>query len=370
MEETTDNPEIITDRFSLIPISRNRYKITVYCFKFRKEHAVQIPRCYFSGPQNSWVLPAEESYVRKFFDVITKETAKSSKSPIQNALKEIENHLLLRRYSKNTITTYMEQIRRFFDYYKKVNPSELTDENVKEYLLHLLKNKDISLSYQKQVICSIKFYFEKILGRETKKYFFDRPIHKILKLPVVLTKRELKIFFDQFDNLKNLAIFKTIYSSGIRISELINLRISDIDSDMMLINIRSGKGMKDRVTLLSEELLVLIREYYKKYQPKVWLFESSDKIKYTPQAVRKKFHLAFDKTGIDKKATVHTLRHTFATHMLENGEDVRKIQKLLGHKNISTTEIYTHISSKAIQNLRSPLDSLKLESDEKDDNKK
>jgi len=367
MEESNDNPEIVTDRFSLIPISRNRYKITVFCFKFRKEHAVQIPRCYFSGPQNSWVIPAEESNVKSFFEIIAKETATSPESSTQKALKEIESHLFLRRYSKNTITTYMEQIRRFFEYYNEVNPFELTDKNVEEYLLHLLKKKNISLSYQKQVICSIKFYFEKILGRETKKYFFERPIQKIIKLPVVLTKRELRIFFDQFDDLKNLTMFKTIYSSGIRISELINLRISDIDSDMMLINIRSGKGMKDRVTLLSEELLVLIRKYYKKYHPKVWLFESSDKIKYSPQAVRKKFHQAFDKTGIDKKATVHTLRHTFATHMLENGEDVRKIQKLLGHKNITTTEIYTHISSKAIQNLRSPLDSLKLEDDKKED---
>lgn len=365
MEFSNDNSEIRTEKYCLIPITRNRYKISVTCFQFKKEHAIQIPRCYFSGPQQSWVMPAEHSIIKRFLEVIDKETKSVAKSEVEKTLNNIENHLILCRYSKNTIKTYMEQIRRFFTYFRNNTPAKLTDENVKEYLLHLLNNKDISISYQKQVICSIKFYFEKILGREKKNYFFDYTVKQERKLPVVLTKWELKKFFEKIEDIKNMAIFKTIYSSGIRISELINLRISDIDSEMMLINIRSGKGMKDRVTLLSTELLTLIREYYKKYRPKVWLFESTEGVKYTPQAIRKKFHLAFNKTGIDKKATVHTLRHTFATHMLENGEDVRKIQKLLGHKNISTTEIYTHISSQAIKNLKSPLDSLITEKEKK-----
>jgi len=179
-------------------------------------------------------------------------------------------------------------------------------------------------------------------------------------LPLVLTKKELRVFFNELKNLKKLVIFKTIYSSGIRLSELINLKISDIDSEGMLIYIRGGKGMKERVTLLSGKLLILLRQYFRRYKPKTWLFEAAENKQFTPRAIQKMFHDSFDKTGILKKATIHTLRHCFATHLLEHGTDLRYVQHLLGHKNLETTERYTHVSKNAIDRIKSPLDELKL----------
>lgn len=355
--------KIKTDDYCLTPISRNRFKIDVLSFEFNKTYAVTIQGCYFSGPQKSWVMPQTKTCLDQFHKLFTSKPKAEIKvgNSHDKALKNFSDQLILKRYSENTIVIYKNHITRFFNFYSNKDPAELTDENVKEYMLFLLTKKKISFSYQKQVISAIKFYFEKILRRETKKYYFEIPLQKKQTLPIVLTKRELIAFFNKLNNIKSLVIFKTIYSSGLRLSELINLKISDIDSEMMLINIRGGKGMKDRISILSEDLLILLRKYFKQYHPKIWLFESTESKQFTPRAIQKMFHQAFERTGISKHATVHTLRHTFATHMLENGEDVRKIQRLLGHKNIKTTEIYTHITSEAIRNIKSPLDNLEIE---------
>ncbi|MEA2104376.1 MAG: tyrosine-type recombinase/integrase [Candidatus Cloacimonadota bacterium] len=153
---------------------------------------------------------------------------------------------------------------------------------------------------------------------------------------------------------------KAIIYEQIRLSEVVNLKIADIDSERMLIVIKGGKGKKDRITILSEELLTLLRKYFKEYKPKVWLFENYDGKNISTRFVQKIFHIAYGNTKIIKKATVHTLRHSFATHLLENGEDIRKIQKLLGHKNLKTTEIYTHVTLKGMKGIKSPLDDLNL----------
>lgn len=349
-----------TENYCLTPISKNRYKIEVFTFEFQKDQAVTIPGCYFSGPQQSWVMPQTKACLDKFQKLFPSKP-KVKKNPREKALKDFSDQLILKRYSENTIVIYKDHIIKFFNFYSEINPKDLADENVKEYMLFLLNKRKISFSYQKQVISAIKFYFEKILRRETKKYYFEIPHQKKQTLPIVLTKKELLSFFKELNNIKSLVIFKTIYSSGLRLSELINLKISDIDSEMMLINIRGGKGMKDRVSILSDDLLILLRKYFKEHKPKTWLFEPADNKQFTPRAIQKMFHQAFKRTGISKHATVHTLRHTFATHMLENGQDVRKIQRLLGHKNIKTTEIYTHITSEAIRNIKSPLDNLEIE---------
>ena len=140
-------------------------------------------------------------------------------------------------------------------------------------------------------------------------------------------------------------------------------KIRDIDSERMLIYIRGGKGMRERTSILSKELVGLLREYYKKYKPRTWLFETANNKQYNPRTIQKIFHQAFRQTGIKKKATVHTLRHSFATHLLENGEDIRYIQMLSGHKNLKTTEIYTHVTSKAFHGIKSPFDSLNIENE-------
>lgn len=348
-----------TEDYKLVPISRNRYKIEVSTFVFGREQAVKIYKCYFSGPQQSWVMPQNEKCLQQFEALFPKKNESSR----LKATQDMADQLTVKRYSENTIKIYTDCLKKFLLYFVKFEPQNITDDQVKEYLLYEIKTKKISLSAQKQIISAIKFYFEKILRRETKKYYFEMPLQRKRNLPVILTKAEMRAFFNELKGIKKLAIFKTIYSSGLRLSELINLRISDIDSEMMLINIRGGKGMKDRVTLLSGELLVSLRQYFRKHHPATWLFEASDNKQFTPRAIQKMFHDAFDKTGISKLATVHTLRHTFATHLLENGEDLRKIQLLLGHKNLKTTEIYTHVTSKAIRDIGSPLDDLQTEKD-------
>lgn len=360
--------ELKTEDYCLTPISKNRYKIEVFSFRFQKIHAKKIRGCYFSGPQKSWVMPQDKTSLNQFIELFPATSKKEikieiSKHSYDKALKDVIDQLTLKRYSENTIVIYKEQISRFFSYFPKIDPTELNDENVKEYVLFLLNKKKISFSYQKQVISAIKFYFEKILRRETKSYYFEIPKSKERKLPIVLSKNEVSLFFSRLKNKKNLAIFSTIYSAGLRISEVINLKIQDIDSERMIIYIRGGKGMRDRTTILSIELVGLLREYYKKYKPKTWLFEITNNKQYNPRTIQKIFHQAFKQTGINKKATVHTLRHSFATHLLENGEDIRYIQKLLGHKNLKTTEIYTHVTLKAMKEIKSPFDSLNIENE-------
>ncbi len=354
--------KIKTDDYCLTPISKDRYRIEVFSFEFRKDQAVTIPGCYFSGPQQSWVMPQTKECLDLFQKLFPSKPQVEMKrtTPIEKALKDFSDQLILKRYSENTIVIYKEQIVRFFNYYPKTNPLQLTDENVKEYVLFLLTKKKISFSYQKQVISAIKFYFEKVLRRETKKYYFDIPKKNEQKLPIVLSKLEVKQIIDCTNNLKHKAILSTIYSAGLRLSEVVNLKISDIDSERKLIYIRSGKGKKDRTTILSKELILMLRKYYKEYKPKAWLFEGIDGGQYSKSSVQEIFYKALKRSNIDKKVSVHTLRHSFATHLLEQGEDLRYIQKILGHKNSKTTEIYTHITSTGLKKIKSPLDSIDL----------
>jgi len=333
----------------------------------------QIEGRRWSASNKFWHIPYQENYLEvlnnKFKDKLEfirssteNEVKKTHQKPsYEKALKDFSDQLTLKRYSENTMVIYKEQVIRFFKYYPGADPFKLTDEDVKEYMLHLLKKKKISLSYQKQVVSAIKFYFEKVLGRDTKKYYFEIPKIKEQRLPVVLSKNEVKKIINSTNNLKHKAILSTIYSAGLRLSEVVNLKIADIDSERKLIYIRKGKGKKDRTTILSKDLLDLLREYFKQYQPKIWLYESTSRRQYSTTSVQKLFYRTLEKTKIDKKVSVHSLRHSFATHLLEQGEDLRYIQKLLGHKSSNTTEIYTHITKQGMGMIKSPLDNLDIE---------
>lgn len=361
--------EIANQNYRLIPISKNRFKIEVLTFQFKKVHAKKISGCYFSGPQQSWVMPQDKTSLDQFLALFPPPSKIEDKKEVvlhsyDKALKDFVDQLTLKRYSENTIKIYREQIIKFFQFFKAIEPTKLTDENVKDYMLTLLNKKKISLSYQKQVISSIKFYFEKILGRETKSYYFEIPKSDERKLPVILSKEEVKRIINSANNLRDRAILSTIYSAGLRLSETVNLKIADIDSERMLINIRGGKGKKDRITLLSTELLKLLRIYFVEYKPKVWLFEGKTGTQFSKRSVQNIFKKSLQKSNINKIASVHTLRHSFATHLLEGGEDLRYIQKLLGHKSLQTTEIYTHVTFTGLKKIKNPLDTLELENDE------
>ncbi|WP_217495832.1 site-specific tyrosine recombinase/integron integrase [Mangrovivirga cuniculi] len=283
-------------------------------------------------------------------------TRKKRRVPVP---KEYIHKLETVRYSKSTIDTYIYYFSDFLTYCQIENSDTMTDEQVKSYLLYLIHDKKASQSTQNQAVNAIKFYLEKIKGEDRKYYWIDRP-SKEKKLPVVLSEEEVVRMLKTPMNLKHRCMLTLIYSAGLRVGEMIDMKISDIDGDRMLIHVKGAKGKKDRTTLLSEKTLLLLREYYKKYKPKRWLFEGQGGEKYSASSLRKVFHRAKKNAGIKKDATLHTLRHSFATHLLERGTNLRYIQNLLGHSSSKTTEIYTHITSKGMNEIKSPLDNLEI----------
>ena len=272
-----------------------------------------------------------------------------------SAPENYEAILKRKRYSENTIKTYTNYFEDYAAYFSNKELSDITTEEINNYILELINSKNISVSQQNQRINAIKFYYEKVLNRQKQYYLIERPRTE-KKLPNVLSKEEINKLIGTIENLKHKCIISIIYSAGLRRSEVINIKPEDIDSDRMLIKISGGKGKKDRYSLLSSKLLENLRIYYKEYKPEKWLFEGQNGGKYSAESVAKIFKKALLKSGIRKKVTPHTLRHSFATHLLEQGIDLRYIQELLGHNNSKTTEIYTHVSNKQLGKIKSPLD--------------
>jgi len=194
---------------------------------------------------------------------------------------------------------------------------------------------------EKQLIASVRFLYVEVL-QEDIDFHFDIKMKKPSRIPVVLSVQEVQRLLNSFTNIKHKPIFTLCYSAGLRVEEILNLKVKDIDSDRMQIRIHQGKGQKDRYTILSEKVLRLLRQYVKEYQPKDYLFEGQGGGPYSASSIQALMRRHKKKCGINKKATPHTLRHSFATHLLDDGTDTRFIQELLGHKHISTTQIYTH----------------------------
>jgi site-specific recombinase XerD len=279
---------------------------------------------------------------------------------VSRVMQEFIKTLTLKDYSPRTLRTYRHMLNEFLSYYQEYDPETISDEQIRDFLLYLIDERDVSASYQNQSINAIKFYYEQVLERPVRSYYIQRP-KKGRQLPNVLSEEEVVAILKCTDNLKHRAMLWLIYSSGLRLGELINLKIQDVDSKRMLLIVRQGKGKKDRVSLLSEKVLKLLREYFLQYHPREWLFEGQFGGQYSPTSVQKVFRQAKEKAGIKKHATVHTLRHSFATHLLERGTDLRYIQALLGHQNPKTTEIYTHITKRGLDKIKSPLDNLDVE---------
>jgi len=217
-----------------------------------------------------------------------------------------------------------------------------------------------SYSYQNQVINAIKFYYEQVLNMPQRFYDIDRP-RKEHKLPLVLSEEEVRRMIVLTENLKHKSILVTMYSCGLRLSELLDLKLTDVHSDRAVVAVKGGKGRRDRTTLLSSTTLQLLRKYFQAYKPKDYLFEGMDGGRYAAKSVQQIVHSALLRAGIRKNATPHTLRHSFATHLLEQGTDLRYIQTLLGHSSPKTTEIYTHVSTKHIAQIKSPIDKLQID---------
>jgi len=268
---------------------------------------------------------------------------------------QMQADLQLRGLSPKTQKAYLNQVRDFARYFKK-SPDQLGESEVKEYLLYLLRGKKVSDSTVRQYYGALKFLYQTTLKRN---WVIEKiPYLKTKKrLPVVLDRKEVDSLFSATENLKHRAILMLIYSSGLRVAEVAHLKITDIDSKRMMIRIQQSKGGKDRYSILSNVALDVLRQYWRKYRPKEWLFPGyRDDKPISDRSIQKIFGKAKTLAGIKKPASAHTLRHSFATHLLEAGTDLHHIQLLLGHKSPKTTTIYLHVSRKDLARVISPLD--------------
>jgi integrase/recombinase XerD len=265
--------------------------------------------------------------------------------------------LELKNFSPKTVTCYLTCMVHFVRHYGR-SPVEMGEEEIRTYLHYLIKAKKASQSSINQAYSAIKFFHEVTLGRPWNAIRIPRSKNR-KKLPVVLSMQEVRSLLCSVDNLKHQAILTTIYSGGLRLGEATHLRVSDIDGERMTILVQQGKGNKDRYTLLGQRTLQLLRLYWKACHPVEWLFPSKDPAQpLSGSSVQRVFKKALQRAGIKKKASVHTLRHSFATHLLESGTDLYYIQRLLGHTTASTTSIYLHITGKDLAKVKSPIDLL------------
>ena len=273
-------------------------------------------------------------------------------------IEKFKTWLVAKRYSESSVKTYTEALRIFLYYFRHIPVSEITNDDIILYTKERIINSGLSSSYQNQMVNSIKLYFATIENKKIELEKIQRPRREHL-LPNVLSKEEVKKILTAHYNIKHRTMLSLIYSCGLRRSELLNLKPLDIDSNRHIIIIRQAKGKKDRIVPLSDRILVMLREYYTYYRPKVYLFEGQfPGERYDGGSLAQVLKQALRKCGITKPVSLHWLRHSYATHLLENGTDLRYIQEILGHKSSRTTEIYTHVSTTSLLLVKSPFDDL------------
>jgi len=272
--------------------------------------------------------------------------------PSQDPILKLKQEMKLRKFSPNTIKSYLHYTTDFLTFANK-SPKEVTTENVRSYLEHMA-DKNVAASTLNGAYSALWFYFGKILHRN---FFTGIPrAKKDKKLPSVFTIDEIKKILNSTNNVKHKLFLGLMYSSGLRLSETINAKVGDFNFNKKMLLIRSGKGTKDRTTILSEKLANILQKYTKNKQINDFVFESNQGGKLNNRTGQLIFEHALKRSGIKRHGSCHSLRHSFATHLLENGTDIRYIQELLGHIKLETTQIYTHVANSNLQNIKSPLD--------------
>ena len=309
----------------------------------------------WSATLKAWHVPATEENRVKF-----KVTALQEKIPTAEAfqhLHQFRQWLQAKRYSDNTLKTYTEALKSFLFFFREKPVSEITNTDVIIYNNEFILKNKLSASYQNQIVNAIKLFFATVQNRRMEVDKLERP-KKPQRLPNVLSKEEVKMILNAPSNIKHKTMLAVIYSCGLRRSELLNLKPTDIDSRRNIVLVRQAKGQKDRIVPLSQKLLALLRDYYVAYKPAVWLFEGQSHGPYDERSLSNVLKQALAKTTIKKPVSLHWLRHSYATHLLESGTDLRHTQEILGHNSSKTTELYTHVSTRGIQNVKSPFDDL------------
>jgi site-specific recombinase XerD len=275
-----------------------------------------------------------------------------------NAVLRMVETLKLKGYSESTIKTYRYEFAQFLVALKNNSVENCDAQKVRSYLLYCHDYLKLAENTLHSRMNALKFYFEQVLHRD-KMFFQDIPRpKKHFQLPKTIHASDIKKMFDATHNLKHNTTLKLCYGMGLRLSEIVNLKIKDIDSRNMQVFIERGKGKKDRYVNLPYSILEQLRAYYKVYRPKKYLFEGQDGGQYAKRSIQKTFKAALQKAKINKSVGIHSLRHSYATHLLEQGTDIRFIQELLGHNNLKTTLIYTDVTNNSIRNIKSPLDRL------------
>jgi integrase/recombinase XerD len=310
----------------------------------------------WSRTMNAWHLP-DTPENRLHFGLPSLASTQANAEG-QQAIEKFKQHLRSKRYSESTIGTYSDGLRSFLVFYNTKPIAEITNEDIILYNNNYILKKGLSASYQNQVTNAIKLYFKLI--RETK--IDIEKVHRPKRakvLPNVLSKEEVKAILEAHSNVKHKMMLSMIYSCGLRCGELIALKPVHIDSKRNIVLLQNAKGKKDRIAPLSPKILEMLREYFKLFKPTTYLFEGQTAgTLYSAKSLQQVLKQALQKTGITKPVTLHWLRHSYATHLLESGTDLRYIQELLGHNSSKTTEIYTHVSTKSIQQIKSPFDDL------------
>lgn len=308
------------------------------------------------------VLPVETGKKQSEVPIHTvPETFETNRITDAKVLVEVEkfrNWLLHRRYSDSSIGTYTDCVRVFLSYFSERMPESLDNDDVVLFVNDYILKKGLSYSYQNQFVNAIKLFFREVLKSNIEVDKLERPRTEH-KLPNVLSKEEVSKILNALSNQKHRTMLSLIYACGLRRSELLYLKPADIDSKRGLLKINQGKGNKDRVVPISEKIIVMLRDYYKVYRPKIWLFEGQKAgEQYSEASLQKVLKNAVQIAKTNKSVTLHWLRHSYATHLLDGGTDLRFIQELLGHKSSKTTEIYTHVTIKSLKNIKSPFDDL------------
>lgn len=338
-----------------------------------------FPNWAWSAKQKAWVIPYSDEVISQIFPVfrgkawldysefkkvkLTEAAHASLPVPDPNpaTLSEIakfQDWMRNRRYSESTIKNYAQSLRLFLRFTGNKNPEEITNADLESFHKDYIISRKYSASFQSLIINAVKLYFSNRLRRKLDPVAIERP-KTPRQLPHVLSKEEVKAILEAHQNIKHRAMLSLIYACGLRRSELLNLKPQDIDSTRGMLRVNQGKGKKDRMVPISEKMVNLLRTYFQYAKPKEYLFEGTVLGQtYSPTSLQEVLKSAVKKARIKKAVTLHWLRHSYATHLLENGTDLRYIQELLGHNSSKTTEIYTHVSQKSLQKIRSPFDDL------------
>lgn len=319
------------------------------------------------GPVDPKELIDYASWKDKQKNISKKEYDKRLNGWQKKAVFDLEEKLVLKRFSEHTIRSYTSSLTLFLLYTDRSSMEDVSKKEVEGFLRYMYNERNISESYMNVIINSIKAYYEKVLGWPKMRFDIARP-KRPFKVVQPFSKQEVERFFSVIKNLKHKTLLMLVYSSGLRISEVCNIRRQDIKWDQGLIYIKEAKGKRDRYSVLASSIKKILKLYIEEYKPRYYLFEGvKPKTAYSRSSVNKVFHRAKHKAQVNPEATVHTLRHTFATHSMENGMSIRTIQKLLGHRDIKTTARYLYVTSDTLRKARSPMDDLDLGDGEKDE---